>query len=283
MKDIKSLNIDSFQKKYNCLVCIDSDGTAMDVMNVKHFKCFGPCFVTEWELDEHREEALKLWNEINLFTATRGYNRFITLLDILTRYNGKYLHIDDLEELRNWVTTTKELSHKSLEEEIQKNNSITLRKTLNWSIETNKAIAELTFEDKKPFDGVREFLEYASDKADIAVISSAGFDAIYEEWEHFDLLKYVGVLVGQETGSKQHNIGEMLRKGYDKQNVIKVGDALADLDAAKANGVNFYPILPGYEINSWKDFKDNYFDELIREEYLKHQENLVEQFKSILK
>ena len=58
---------DTFVKKHDFLVCVDSDGCAMDTMNCKHFHCFGPCMVDEWALDEWREPILKRWNEINLF------------------------------------------------------------------------------------------------------------------------------------------------------------------------------------------------------------------------
>ncbi|HWT27099.1 MAG TPA: HAD hydrolase-like protein [Mobilitalea sp.] len=278
-----NIYLDNFKKSHDYLVCIDSDGTAMDVMNVKHIKCFGPCFVSEWKLEEHREDVLKLWNKINLFTATRGKNRFITLLDILTRYNGTYLQLEDLGVFRRWVENTRELSNQSLMEEIQRFDSITLRNVLNWSIETNKAIAALTFEDKKPFEGVRECLACAQDKADIAVISSAGFDVIHEEWEQFDLLQYIEVMVGQEIGSKKHSIEMMLMKGYDRNKVIKLGDALTDYDAAKENGILFYPILPGKEVESWEHFRNYYLDELTAGNYPKYQAELVNQFENILK
>ena len=39
---------DSFVRKHDYLVCVDSDGCVMDTMNCKHFNCFGPCMVTEW-------------------------------------------------------------------------------------------------------------------------------------------------------------------------------------------------------------------------------------------
>ena len=67
---------DTFEKKHDYLVCVDSDGCVMDTMNCKHFHCFGPCMVDEWELDAWREEILDRWNVINLFSMTRGINRF---------------------------------------------------------------------------------------------------------------------------------------------------------------------------------------------------------------
>ena len=40
---MQELNI--FQKQKDFLVCVDSDGCAMDTMDIKHFRCFGPCMV----------------------------------------------------------------------------------------------------------------------------------------------------------------------------------------------------------------------------------------------
>ena len=41
-----------FKKKKDFLVCVDSDGCAMDTMDVKHKECFGPCLVREWKLEK---------------------------------------------------------------------------------------------------------------------------------------------------------------------------------------------------------------------------------------
>lgn len=35
-----------------------------------------PEFVKSYDLEEYKEEALEYWNKINLFTGTRGINRF---------------------------------------------------------------------------------------------------------------------------------------------------------------------------------------------------------------
>ena len=48
---------ESFEKKHEYLVCVDSDGCVMDTMNCKHFHCFGPCMVDQWGLQEWREET----------------------------------------------------------------------------------------------------------------------------------------------------------------------------------------------------------------------------------
>ena len=53
---------DSFVRKHDYLVCVDSDGCVMDTMNCKHFNCFGPCMVDEWELHEWRDAILDRCN-----------------------------------------------------------------------------------------------------------------------------------------------------------------------------------------------------------------------------
>lgn len=45
-------NWSDYEKRHDYLVCVDSDGCAMDTMDCKHIHCFGPCMVTEWGLQE---------------------------------------------------------------------------------------------------------------------------------------------------------------------------------------------------------------------------------------
>ena len=73
-------DLQTFKKNKDFLVCIDSDGCAIDSMNIKHINCFGPEMIGEWGLDEWRGEILDRWNEINLYSLTRGINRFKGLL-----------------------------------------------------------------------------------------------------------------------------------------------------------------------------------------------------------
>ena len=47
-----------FQRRHDFLVCVDSDGCAMDTMDCKHIHCFGPCMVAEWGLREWEKPIL---------------------------------------------------------------------------------------------------------------------------------------------------------------------------------------------------------------------------------
>ncbi len=238
-----------FKKNKKYLLCVDSDGCAMDTMNIKHIRCFGPCFADEWGITENRVEVLKRWNNINLFEITRGINRFKGLAKIL-----KELYPEDrqIEEFACWAENAKELSENAVEKVIETNKNPIFKKALSWSKAVNMSINALPNNEKKEFDGVAQGLKSAKDLFDIAIVSSANYTAVVEEWERCGILKYTDVVTTQQDGSKTHCITELLKKGYYKQNVIMCGDAEGDLKAAESNGVAFYPILPNKESDSWK-------------------------------
>ena len=50
----------NYKKKREYLVCVDSDGCAIDSMDVKHMKCFGPCMIEQWNLQKHQDEILEI-------------------------------------------------------------------------------------------------------------------------------------------------------------------------------------------------------------------------------
>lgn len=247
--------LSEYKRTKDVLICVDSDGCAMDTMDIKHFLAFGPCMVDEWELDEWREPILKRWNEINLYSITRGINRFLGLAKALSEINDTYKKIEGIEELSRWVKESPELSGSAVKRAIEEypDNPI-FTKALNWSNAVNLAIEGIKNEDKRPFPMVREALEYAHAFADIAIVSSANLDAVLEEWSLYGLLDHVDVVLSQNDGSKAFCIGELLKHGYNKGQVLMCGDAPGDLAAAEKNGVHFYPILVGHERESWDEF-----------------------------
>ncbi|MBQ8600336.1 MAG: HAD hydrolase-like protein [Clostridia bacterium] len=241
------------------LVCVDSDGCAMDTMNCKHFHCFGPCMVTEWQLEEWKEPILQRWNEINLFQMTRGINRFKGLAMALQEIDKHYTPIEGIAALADWTKHAPALSNdavaKAAEECKDPSGKRCLEKALSWSKAVNAAIVALPEEVKVPFKGAKEGLTAAKQVADVAVVSSANRDAVVEEWGRHGLLEYTDELLTQDRGSKAHCIAAMLKKGYDPACVVMVGDAPGDCDAAEKNGVWFFPILVNKESDSWEEFR----------------------------
>lgn len=244
----------SYTKRSDHLICVDSDGCAMDTMDIKHIRCFGPCMVEEWELGEWREAILKRWNEINLYTMTRGINRYKGLAMALGEIRDTYCEIEDLDVLRKWVEESPELSNRALEAEIAKNDSICLKKALSWSIKVNQSIDKLAQEDKRPFEGVDRALGSAHRDADVAIVSSANLGAVLDEWDLYGLLEHTDVVLAQDAGSKAFCIGELMKRGYAPDHVLMCGDAPGDMDAAKQNGVYYYPIRVRHEKESWEEF-----------------------------
>ncbi len=261
-------NLDEYKKQKDFLICVDSDGCAMDTMDIKHIRCFGPCMVDEWELSQFSGPILKRWNDINLYTMTRGINRFKGLAIALLEINGTYKKIEGIDELLYWAENADELSNSALKREIEKNpSSVILKKALSWSEAVNRSINALPEEVKLPFEGAKEALEFAHKRADVAIVSSANLDAVLEEWEKYGLLDYVDIVLAQNCGSKAYCIGELLKKGYKKTNVLMCGDAPGDRDAADKNGVYYYPILVRREKESWDEFISFGFDKLLSSEY----------------
>lgn len=275
--------LDNFNKQKDFLICIDSDGCAIDTMDIKHIKCFGPCMVTEWNLEEWKEPILERWNEVNLYTLTRGINRFNGLAVALIEINEKYITIEGLDEFVRWTEETKELSNESLEVEIEKTNNICLKKALEWSKSVNKSIDLLSDDEKCPFEGVKEAIILAKKVADIAIVSSANEKAVLDEWNKHGLLENVDIVLTQNIGSKSYCINKLIAKGYSRNNVLMVGDALGDLKAAEENEALYYPIMVRKEKESWSRFSKEALERFTSNSYYgEYQEKVIAEFKENL-
>ncbi len=262
------ITLENFKKQKDYLVCVDSDGCAMDTMDIKHILCFGPCMVEEWKLYTWKDEILRRWNDINLYTITRGINRFKGLAKALAEIDEKYIKIDEIDELVAWVDISPELSNAALQREIDVHpDKVIFKKALSWSNAVNTSINALPDDKKLPFPLAREALEFAHARADIAIVSSANLEAVLEEWEMHHLLEHTDIVLAQNVGSKAFCIAELMKFGYDREKIIMCGDALGDLQAAEKNGVFYYPILVKNERASWQEFMDEGFDRLVNGEY----------------
>ena len=273
---------DSFEKKHEYLVCVDSDGCVMDTMDCKHFHCFGPCMVTEWGLEEWKDEILARWNVINLFSMTRGINRFKGLAMALGEIDKQYKPIPGVAALQHWADTAPALSNdgvaKAAAEAQDEEAKAIFAKALSWSKAVNAAIVELDEALKVPYDGAREGLAAAHEFADVSMVSSANRDAVDEEWGKFGLLEHTDIVLAQDIGSKAACIAAMLKFGYDPAKVLMVGDAPGDCDAAEKNGVPFDPILVNHEKASWEEAIAVAFAKLQSGDYASYGQEKKSQF-----
>lgn len=272
-----------FTKKKEYLICIDSDGTVMDTMTVKHEKCFGPALIEVLGIHEHQDDILKRWLEINLYEKTRGINRFQGFYDICCFMQENYgMHFDGIQDFKEWVMTTKEFSVSSIRKYMEKAKDTSLfEKAIDWSKLVNEKISSLP--PSKPFDGVKDVLEYAMMFADLIGVSSANKEAVKEEWTRLDLMKCFAFVGCQDIGNKASIISQALESGYAKENVIMLGDAIGDYDAAKKNGVWFFPIIPKHEVESWASFEKEGLIHLLSGKFdSAYQKKLLDTFYSSL-
>lgn len=272
-----------FHKTSDYVVCIDSDGCAMDTMEVKHRECFGPQWIYTYGLDEHFEACMELWLSINLYSITRGINRFKGLALALQEVQKRgWCNVEGLDEYVTWTKESKELSNPALLALTQKVENPCFEKALLWSIRTNRAIHGLPANDM-PFPNVKWTMDEMCKFADLTAVSSANSEAVEAEWKKHNLKDDCKALLTQEAGSKAYCIGELVNKGYQPQNVMMVGDAPGDKDAAAKNGVWFYPILVGHEGESWARLLDEAFPKLLDGSFDEiYQRELVEAFEKNL-
>ena len=274
------------RKKY--LICVDSDGCVFDNMGIKWKECFIPNLIRYFELQPVagcvREEA----ERINLYSATRGVNRYAGLpllfeaLEKRSEVRHHHFNLPDITALVNWIQNTKQLSMESLKQEYDKKKDMILEQTILWSSESNKSIAEMVY-GIPPFNGVVESFKYVKEWADLAVLSSANQAAIEKEWSEHYLMGYVDYLCSQEMGTKKQCIENLLNLGYDRECVLMIGDAPGDYQAASASGVLFYPIVVKREQISWNNFRREAADLFLKGQYEQEAERYLEMFRKALR
>ena len=74
------------------------------------------------------------------------------------------------------------------------------------------------------------------------------------------------MICSQDEGSKKECISRV-KDHYAPDCVLMIGDAPGDMRAAHDDGVLFYPIRPGDEVGSWKEFKEVYMEMFLNRTY----------------
>ncbi len=247
-------------KKY--FVGIDSDGCAMDAMDIKHQECFTPCYIKFWDLQPISTLARQTALFVNLYSVTRGLNRWLALKQLLDLLRDRVdvaergVTIPDYPELDEFTAAPGyPLSDKGIAKYYEDHPSETIARAIRWGDGVNAAIADMVH-GCGPFPGVREALTALQDDVDAMTVSATPLHALTYEWNAHDIAKYVKVIAGQEMGSKAEHVQYAATGKYDPDKIMLIGDAPGDRDAAKKAQCLYYPILPGEEKRSWRRFKD---------------------------
>jgi phosphoglycolate phosphatase-like HAD superfamily hydrolase len=274
-------------------VGIDSDGCAFNSMEVKHNDCFSVALIRYYGLAGISRQVHQAWDFVNLYSQTRGCNRFKAVLlvcDLLRempRVKRAGVPVPELPYLREWVATETTLANKRLGELIasssgSKGKTDELALLLEWSKGVNRYVEEIVH-DLPPFPGVHESLLRLGDQADVMVVSATPEEALRREWAEHGIDKHVALIAGQELGSKTEHLTLAAKGKYPADQVLMVGDAPGDLKAARDVGALFYPINPGGEEESWQRFVEEGIDRFFSRQFAgAYEARLLEEFMKLL-
>ena len=82
---------------------MDSDGCAMDTMDSKHHQAFCPQLIRVYGLEEYAGLITPHWMEVNLYSRTRGVNRFKGLAATMRMLAEHGVRVPGADELCTWV------------------------------------------------------------------------------------------------------------------------------------------------------------------------------------
>ncbi|MFV0482259.1 MAG: HAD family hydrolase [Campylobacteraceae bacterium] len=99
--------------------------------------------------------------------------------------------------------------------------------------------------------GAKEAIELASEFSNVGIVTTKTSRYSKILLEHFDVLKYLHVIVGREDVKNPKPDAEPINKAVetlnvDKKNTWMIGDTVLDLMAAKNSNVNSVALLCGY-------------------------------------
>jgi phosphoglycolate phosphatase-like HAD superfamily hydrolase len=274
----------TLRPEHKFFVGIDSDGCVFDSMELKHKECFCPAFVNHFGLQPVSKYARETWDFVNLYSTTRGCNRFnavLRALELLARrpeVRARGVQVPAMSGLRSWVAAETKLGNPALEAAVATTGDPDLKTALAWSNDVNAAVKKIV-RNVPPFPRVREVLATMHGKADAIVVSQTPTEALEREWQEHGIDSLVRLIAGQELGTKIEHIALAAGAKYRAGRVLMIGDAPGDHAAAVANKALFFPIMPGAEESSWEQLLaeglSRFFDGTFAGAY---QAGLLEQF-----
>ena len=268
-------------KKY--FIGIDSDGTAFDSMTIKHRKAFIPAMIRIWHLEEFSQKVFEICEYINLYSPTRGIDRFSGLRVTFDSFKAAGIPVPDYSGIDGFLRDAGKLSNATLTEYLKDHDDAFLRDVLVWSQEADE-VFQREVETLMPFKMVKKVLEKALPSADIAVISSASTASLESDWKKDALLDCISQVYGQEFGNKKAQLKAATENKYAPGCMIMLGDAKGDLEAAQSAGAWFYPMIPGREEDSWQELFDRYLDIYLDGRFDQDvQDELLEKFNSAIR
>ena len=267
-------------------VGIDSDGCTFDTMELKHKECFIPNTINCYGLQAVSKYAREAAEFVNLYSKSRGINRFPALIESLKwlqkrpEVRARGVQVQVPAAVVKWIAEEKQLGNPALQAKVAATGDPELKQCLEWSEAVNATVAKIV-RDVPPFPFVRESLEKLTGQADMVVCSATPTAALQTEWNEHGLDKYVEAICGQEVGTKKDILTNAAK--YAAQHSLMIGDAPGDYSAAQANKCLFFPINPGAEDASWQRFYEDGIDRFLNGTFVGvYQQELLAEFANYL-
>jgi len=280
--------LSEFESKNEFFIALDSDGCVFDTMEIKHKECFCPAFIKHFELQAVSRFAREVWEFVNLYSISRGCNRFKALtasLDLLGKRketSERDVCVPRMERLRSWISSENRLGNNNLKQMINSQPHPELTRALEWSEEVNKTIAGM-IRNIPPFPYARKSLQIMQGRADPIVCSQTPTETLEREWRGNNIASLVSLINGQEMGTKAEQIEYTGKGRYPTEKMLMIGDAPGDLQAVRDNGIRFYPINPGHENDSWHRFANETLELFLAGKYTEaYEQKLIAEFKALL-
>ena len=274
--------------RHEFFIGIDSDGCVFDTMEPKQKEFFCPNVIRYFGLMPVSRVARETWEFVNLYSKTRGVNRFIALanaLDLLKErkeVHNRGVEVPDLSSVKEWISRETRLGNPALEAYAAKVNDPMIDLTLRWSKKVNEEIGEWVH-GITPFSFVLESLEKLYPLADAMVVSQTPLEALEREWKDNKIDHFVRMIAGQEYGTKTEHIALAAKGKYPDNKILMVGDAPGDMKAARSNGVLFFPVNPGHEDDSWERLFKEALDRFFKGTYQgSYEDELIAEFNRYL-
>jgi phosphoglycolate phosphatase-like HAD superfamily hydrolase len=272
--------------QHDFLVGIDSDGCVFDSMELKHKECFIPQFINHYGLQGVSKYAREAAEFVNLYSKSRGANRFPALVEQLEwlsrrpEVKARGVKVANPKGLVDWMARETKLGNPALEKAVSETGDLDLKTAYAWSLAVNKAIADMV-RCVPPFPHVRPCLERFAERADMLVCSQTPNAALEAEWKEHGIDQFVMAICGQEMGSKKESLANA--KLYPPNHTLMIGDAPGDFKAAAANNCLFFPINPGVEDASWRRLLDEGIPRFFEGTFAGgYQQELLDEFDTFL-
>jgi phosphoglycolate phosphatase-like HAD superfamily hydrolase len=244
-------------------------------------------FIKHFGLQAVSKYAREVWDFVNLYSKTRGANRFPALVRALNLLRARPevvargVKVPDAKAVEEWIARETKLGNATLKKEVEGGNHA-LAAVYAWSLAVNETIEDIVF-GVPPFPLFRETLQRMIPRADVIVVSQTPTEALVREWEEHHIKQFVRVIAGQELGTKTEHIQFAAGGKYPPEKILMIGDAPGDFKAAKGNHALFFPIVPGNEESSWQRLHNEALDRFFAGTYAgDYEAQLVKEFDASL-